>query len=128
MYKLEDIIQDLKHDTPEVSVLEVIECLEQAQDTISDLQAKVDELNGELSIWKRRYNELYEAGIKLRSEYKKQVMGDRYIDGKCPSTCPNYKRQSEYIAEYRRIIAELEAKVEELDNFFESYGSRMSDE
>jgi len=44
MYKLEDIIQDLKHDTPEVSVLEVIECLEQAQDTISDLEAKVEEL------------------------------------------------------------------------------------
>jgi len=42
MYKLEDIIQDLKHDTPEVSVLEVIECLEQAQDTISDLEAKVE--------------------------------------------------------------------------------------
>ena len=41
MYKLEDIIQDLKHDTPEVSVLEIIECLEQAQDTISDLEAKV---------------------------------------------------------------------------------------
>ena len=48
MYKLEDIIQDLKHDTPEVSVLEVIECLEQAQDTISDLQAKVEELTAAL--------------------------------------------------------------------------------
>ena len=48
MYKLEDIIQDLKHDTPEVSVLEVIECLEQAQDTISDLQAKVEELGKQL--------------------------------------------------------------------------------
>ena len=44
MYKLEDIIQDLKHDTPEVSVSEVIECLEQAQDTISDLEAKVEDL------------------------------------------------------------------------------------
>ena len=48
MYKLEDIIQDLKHDTPEVSVLEVIECLEQARDTISDLEAKVAELTAKL--------------------------------------------------------------------------------
>jgi len=53
---------------------------------------------------------------------------DRYIDGKCPTTCPNYKRQSEYIADYQRIIAELEARVEKLDNFFESYGSQISDE
>ena len=44
MYKLEDIIEDLKTEKPEVSVWEVIECLEQAQDTISDLQAKVEEL------------------------------------------------------------------------------------
>ena len=36
-----------------------------------ELQAKIEELTAELSIWKRRYNELYEAGIKLRSEYKK---------------------------------------------------------
>ena len=38
-----------------------------------ELQAKVEELTGELSIWKRRYNELYEAGIKLTSEYKKRA-------------------------------------------------------
>ena len=43
MYKLEDIIEDLKTEKPEVSVWEVIECLEQAQDTISDLEAKVEE-------------------------------------------------------------------------------------
>ena len=44
MVTIKDIIQDLKHDTPEVSVLEVIECLEQARDTISDLEAEVKEL------------------------------------------------------------------------------------
>ena len=43
MYKPEDIIEDLKTEKPEVSVWEVIECLEQAQDTISDLEAKVEE-------------------------------------------------------------------------------------
>ena len=48
MYKLEDIIEDLKTEKPEVSVWEVIECLEQAQDTISDLQAKVEELTAAL--------------------------------------------------------------------------------
>ena len=53
MYKLEDIIEDLKTEKPEVSVWEVIECLEQAQDTISDLQAKVKELTDaeEIAIW-----------------------------------------------------------------------------
>ena len=40
---------------------------------VDELQAKVEELTGELSIWKRRYNELYEAGIKLTSEYKKRA-------------------------------------------------------
>ena len=43
---IEDIIMELKHNdgTPDCSVLEVIECLEQAQDTISDLETKVEEL------------------------------------------------------------------------------------
>jgi hypothetical protein len=48
MYKLEDIIQDLKHDTPEVSVLEVIECLERCEVEISDLKAEVDRLTASL--------------------------------------------------------------------------------
>ena len=56
MYKLEDIIQDLKNDTPEVSVLEVIECLEQAQDTISDLQAKVEKLTAALELAGLNFN------------------------------------------------------------------------
>lgn len=45
-------------------------------------------------------------------------MSDRYIDGTCPMTCPNYKVLSESIAEYQRIEKTLEAKVAalELDN------------
>ena len=41
MYKLEDIIQDLKTEKPEVSVWEVIECLEQAQTKVEELEGKI---------------------------------------------------------------------------------------
>ena len=43
MDSITDIIQDLKADDPLTGVLEVVECLEQARDTISDLQAKVEQ-------------------------------------------------------------------------------------
>ena len=45
---IDDIIMELKHHdgTPDCSVLEVIECLEQARDTIGDLEDKVAELTG----------------------------------------------------------------------------------
>ena len=36
MYKSEDIIEDLKTEKPEVSVWEVIECLEQMQAKVED--------------------------------------------------------------------------------------------
>lgn len=39
---------------------------------------------------------------------------DRYINGTCPMTCPNFKRQSESIAEYQRIEKTLQATITEL--------------
>ena len=49
MTNIDDIIMELDSDgTPDCSVLEVIECLEQARDTISDLETEVDELKTDL--------------------------------------------------------------------------------
>ena len=39
---------------------------------------------------------------------------DRYTNGTCPMTCPNFKRKSESIAEYQRIEKTLRATIDEL--------------
>ena len=76
---IEDIISDLKHDTPEVSVLEVIECLEHCQDEISDLKTDLHYCNG-VSDLAMKHRDIAEAEIDHlhdeADEYRAEV--ERY--------------------------------------------------
>ena len=63
MYKLEDIIEDLKTEKPEVSVWEVIECLEQ-------MQAKVEELESDHQIWN---SAIYKAAAECLVSVKREI-------------------------------------------------------
>ena len=64
MTNIEDIIMELDSGgTPDCSVLEVIECLEQARDTISDLEDEIADSKREakslaMSLWYKHYQDV----------------------------------------------------------------------
>jgi len=54
--------------------------------------------------------------------------GDRYVDGKCPGTCPNYQRMSGYIVEYQAEVKTLKTKVKALQDLVTVYADAVHGE
>jgi len=112
MYKLEDIIEDLKTEKPEVSVWEVIECLEQMQAKVEELKAKLERLSF--------YEDIVEAadGQQSIATVVKQYINNQLGADEWPPAesdlywaAQNTDIQS---AQKDAVIEELQAKVEEL--------------